>query len=526
MIPVVKISSEDIISKREQTKMMKNIDLAKQQFVALKHRLVLRYPFYASFLMGGGVKEVRFSNICKTAGVDAKNRMYINPNFFISLNRDEQLFLIGHEIWHLIGNHPQRKFTRKHGLWNKATDWWINSTLINDNFGKFITGGLYREGSHKMTVDALYQIALQEYEDTKQPPPPPPGDDPDDGNQPGDESNDEPGDEPGDDGDQPGKGDNPTDEPGDGGSGSGDDGQPGDNDGKGNGSGNGDDEDSDSDSGSGDAANDENVSQLPTLVGGDIDDGQDVTTTAVSKEPDYADTVGDDGYGDEWIPCDDGEPTADEIRDIQCDVQIAVMSAATAAKNRGLLPASVQQIVAEITESRIKWYDRLEPYFKNLAKNATNWVKRNRRIRNFYLPTMTKGVDMGVVVLQVDISGSIGKREVDEFNGHIVRFIEDTPPSELHILYTDTQVVHHEHFTRETLDEFKIKHLSGGGTWMESGFKFCDAQGIEPDLFITLTDGCDSYDIKNKPDTGDVVWVFTQRSPAPPYGETIYAVNM
>jgi predicted metal-dependent peptidase len=124
---------------------------------------------------------------------------------------------------------------------------------------------------------------------------------------------------------------------------------------------------------------------------------------------------------------------------------------------------------------------------------------------------------MGEVVIQVDVSGSISKSELDHYNGHLKRIVEQCSPEVVHVLYTDTEVKRHDVFERG--EEFALEFYSGGGTDMEAGFDYLAQEGIDPEVFICLTDGYMSWNASSAP-SYPVVWCISSDVTAP-YGENV-----
>lgn len=84
------------------------------------------YLFYAHMI---GQCSVKISDVPAPAGV-AYNidhyDLYINPDIFSEYSLEERLFILKHEMMHILYNHVSRKDDRDHTLWNYATDCAIN----------------------------------------------------------------------------------------------------------------------------------------------------------------------------------------------------------------------------------------------------------------------------------------------------------------------------------------------------------------------------------------------------------------
>lgn len=85
-----------------------------------------------------------------TNGLDLR----INPDFFMPLGPEERVFLLAHEAWHVAFQHMLRLNKEKEdnfGVWNQATDHYINIMLINSGY-KMIKGGLASHEYHDQQV--------------------------------------------------------------------------------------------------------------------------------------------------------------------------------------------------------------------------------------------------------------------------------------------------------------------------------------------------------------------------------------
>lgn len=108
---------------------------------------------------------IRFTKDIRTAAVDSYSKMYINPDFIEKKSIDEVIFLLIHELEHLLGLHAQRLNDRNHKRWNVATDSVINQHLINDRIGSFIEGGVNMPEALGKTADHMYNHLPENYED-------------------------------------------------------------------------------------------------------------------------------------------------------------------------------------------------------------------------------------------------------------------------------------------------------------------------------------------------------------------------
>jgi predicted metal-dependent peptidase len=93
-----------------------------------------------------------------TAATDGK-RYYWNPKFVLKQSRIGLRIICGHEAWHAIYMHPQRRGSRLPKLWNIAVDFIVNGTVMDDfkarkmdpkemftkHLGKYMTLAQYAE---------------------------------------------------------------------------------------------------------------------------------------------------------------------------------------------------------------------------------------------------------------------------------------------------------------------------------------------------------------------------------------------
>lgn len=208
--------------------------------------------------------------------------------------------------------------------------------------------------------------------------------------------------------------------------------------------------------------------------------------------------------------------TADEVREIEGQIKVEIAEAAQAAKMRGKMPGKLAEIVADLLEVKTPWYEILEKHCVSRVQQGLSWRRPNKRFADVYLPSTDKLPQMGELVVQIDVSGSISKTELAYYNGHLSRIVEQCRPSKVHAIYVDTQVQRHDEF--DCGEEVKLEFFSGGGTDMPVGFDYLAEQGIDPDVFVCLTDGYTPFgDDPGYP----VVWCISSEVEAP-WGENVH----
>ena len=223
----------------------------------------------------------------------------------------------------------------------------------------------------------------------------------------------------------------------------------------------------------------------------------------------------DNGLGDD-IKYED--LTDSERQEIEASNKVDIAQAAQAAKARGKLSGKLADIVADVINVKTPWYEILERYMTDYVKQDQSWLRPNRRHigSGNYLPSMAREPSMGTVVVQIDVSGSISKTELDYYAGHLSRIAKQCNPERIHVIYTDTEVQKHMEF--EAGEDVKLEFYSGGGTHMPAGFDWVAEQGIEPSVFVCLTDGYTDF---GEAPAYPVVWCISSNIEAT-HGETIH----
>ncbi len=129
-----------------------------------KRKMLAKYPRFGSEI---ATIKIIFRDDLKfhTAATDGK-AIFVDPNYFASLNDEEKEFLLAHEIMHKKFMHMFRLLDengkmKDSDIWNKATDAIINANLERDGF-TIKQGYVNMPEALNYTADEFYEILLRQ----------------------------------------------------------------------------------------------------------------------------------------------------------------------------------------------------------------------------------------------------------------------------------------------------------------------------------------------------------------------------
>jgi predicted metal-dependent peptidase len=434
-------------------------------------RLLRHSPFYGTLAVKVPyviAKKTLGGFPIKTAATDGV-RVYYNPDFLDILTIGEVVTLAAHELSHIACLHSVRMGNRDRDTWGEATDYSINSILVDarDSKGKplfeFPHGkGLYDPELNGSAEDT-YSILWKAKEPIAEP-----------WGKPREDGEDGEGCEDGE-GGYHGKpsGDRDTE---------GDDQDDEDITGNSNDPGNDDDDSEDADTEGNGGSGDDDTEGDDSDSGGNGDDdteGDDVT---------FGD---DDFFGDILPPCDDdGKPFSQaDLDKLEKDTQINVVQAAQVQNaTKGAGDGGIQRIVNEALKVKtIDWRDELQEAFSQMFPKSTTWNRPNRRriASDVYLPSIVKE-DAGELAVLIDTSASINEDLLALFEEKLNELVEEAAPQTVHVLYVDYDVKGVDTFTLG--EEIKFNPVGGGGTRFYPGFDYLNEECANIKGAIYFTD--------------------------------------
>ena len=109
-----------------------------EQLVRARISLLLHQPFWGTLATRLILKDATDDpkQWCPTAATDGRY-MYYNRNFISKLDRQECIFLVAHEVEHVVYDHMDRRGSRLPKMWNAAADFVINYELFENKVGTF-----------------------------------------------------------------------------------------------------------------------------------------------------------------------------------------------------------------------------------------------------------------------------------------------------------------------------------------------------------------------------------------------------
>jgi predicted metal-dependent peptidase len=145
--------------------------------------------------------------------------------------------------------------------------------------------------------------------------------------------------------------------------------------------------------------------------------------------------------GFEDAKTDYGKPLSKAERQREeAEVTVAIQQAAQAARAQGKLPKSLERLVDELVHPVLDWREMLRTFIDHTARNDYTWTQPNRRhiADGLYLPSFrSKGLKP--LVLAIDTSGSIGQRELNQFQAELNDILQNYP-STVNVVYCDSQI--------------------------------------------------------------------------------------
>lgn len=195
-------------------------------------------------------------------------------------------------------------------------------------------------------------------------------------------------------------------------------------------------------------------------------------------------------------------------------------------KNQGKEPLGAERYIEALLETKMNWRETLYRFITTKINNDWTYNRPSKRsvATGYYMPSIKKDPeDRLELTIAIDVSGSIGQKELSEFASEIVGIGTAFKEVKMHVLFWDTECNNHyelETSNIEDITSFKIK--GGGGTDFTKIYEYIEENIPENKLLVFFTDGyCDWPKKSNKYET---LWILAKESISEnevPFGEVI-----
>lgn len=223
------------------------------------------------------------------------------------------------------------------------------------------------------------------------------------------------------------------------------------------------------------------------------------------------------------------DPAARQTLENERSVLISQAAGAARAQAKregiGSVPAGLQEIIDNIKNSSVDWRPILFNFANERVREETSWKRPNKRHlwNGVYLPSLDNRT-IGKMVVFFDTSGSVDTEAIRQGMGEVVAAWEQFP-SELWIVYADTQVHRVDHFSPG--DEITWEINGRGGTAFADSMQWLQDNVPDAACAIYFTDmGCSNWG----EDPGvPILWAvygdehsFEDRAERAPFGESVF----
>jgi len=197
--------------------------------------------------------------------------------------------------------------------------------------------------------------------------------------------------------------------------------------------------------------------------------------------------------------------------------EIAVSQAQSVAKLAGRYPAGVARSLESSKEAQVDWRELLRRAWSSTIPSDYSWTRPNRR--HIWQGLLLPGVHcegVGEVVLFVDCSGSINKRQLGLFEAEVRSILEGQRPEKTYIVYFDAAIQKVDIY--EAGQPISLSPAGGGGTDFCPCFTWLEEQGMRPQVLVFLTDLYGT--LPDSPPSIPVIWASNGKREAP-FGEVV-----
>jgi predicted metal-dependent peptidase len=220
---------------------------------------------------------------------------------------------------------------------------------------------------------------------------------------------------------------------------------------------------------------------------------------------------------------DGGDMSEAEVKQMEADIDTKVMMAASGAKAIGKLPSAIKSLIEEMERSQVDWRDVMRRFVGGDQPDDYSFRKPQKKMYHMtgiISPSIEK-IGAGDVVVGIDTSGSVTRKELKFFLGEINAISEDIKPRSITVITCDAQIQTVRRY--EQGEEIEKIEINGrGGTRVKPVFDYIEEHQLQVDNMVYLSD-LEIWDYPENPPHYPTLWVSSYLgSKEAPWGDTTY----
>jgi len=191
---------------------------------------------------------------------------------------------------------------------------------------------------------------------------------------------------------------------------------------------------------------------------------------------------GKDAEGNELSPA--------EMSALRNELRAAIFAAAQSV-SPGSLPAGLRRLMEQFTEPKMNYKELLRRQIEGQVKSDYSFIRPNRRSHHMdaFMPSSIPVPEIEVHVA-LDLSGSIGRKEQQEFFTEIAGIMCQFQAFKIHVGCWDTKFYGWTTFSQDNQDDLiNYEAKGGGGTDPTCIWEALKEEDVVPKQLVVFTDG-------------------------------------
>jgi predicted metal-dependent peptidase len=215
----------------------------------------------------------------------------------------------------------------------------------------------------------------------------------------------------------------------------------------------------------------------------------------------------------------------EDMQAIKDEIKDSMLQAAQSA-GAGNVPGGVMRMIKQLTEPKMNWRELLRQQIQSTIRNDYTFARPSRK--GWHTGAVLPGMNFDETIdvcIAVDMSGSIGNKQAQDFLGEVKGIMEEYKDYNIKIWCFDTAVYNEKDYSAdngEDINEYEV--LGGGGTDFMVNWEYMKENDIVPKKFLMFTDGY-AWDSWGDPDYCDTVFVIHSnhnKDLQAPFGQTAH----